>query len=74
MGAETSKLRVKFEEDNINYIMLVQMPARGTLYDATIQAVQMYKQTTGKDVSVCGLKESSISVGDKKSRAVCAVQ
>ena len=64
MGAEYSRLRIKFEEDNI---LMVQISARSTVHDATIQAVQMYNQTTGKDVSVRGLKASRPMVCEQRS-------
>ena len=53
MGAEKSKLQVKFDEDKI---LLVQISSRSTIHDATVRAVQMYKKTLGKDISVRGLK------------------
>ena len=59
MGAEESKLQVRFEEDKI---LLVRISARSSIHSATVQAVQMYKKTFGKDVSVRGLKVSYSSV------------
>ena len=53
MGAEESKLQVKFDEDKI---LLVQISAKCSIHGATVQAVQMYKNTFGKDISVGGLK------------------
>ena len=53
MGAEKSKLQVKFDEDKI---LLVQISSRSTIHGATVRAVQMYKKTFGKDISVRGLK------------------
>ena len=53
MGAEESKLQVRFDEDKI---LLVQISAGSSIHSATVGAVQMYKKTFGKDVSVRGLK------------------
>ena len=53
MGAEKSKLQVKFDEDKI---LLVQISSGSSIHSATVRAVQMYKKTFGKDISVRGLK------------------
>ena len=53
MGAEESKLQVRFDEDKI---LLVRISSRSSIHDATVRAVQMYKNTFGKDISVRGLK------------------
>ena len=55
MGAEESKLQVKFDEDKI---LLIQIAGRSSIHAATCMAVQMYKNTFDKDVSVRGLKAS----------------
>ena len=53
MGGQNSKLRVKFDEGNT---VVVLISPKRTVHDATIKAVQKYKKSTGKDVSVSGLK------------------
>ena len=60
MGTSTSKysklkrLKIKFEEDT----QLVRMSPNSTIQDVAVQAVRTYKNTTGKDVSIIGLKVS----------------
>ena len=60
MGTSASKdsklkrLKIKFEEDT----QLVRMSPKSTIQDVAVQAVRTYKNTTGKDVSIIGLKVS----------------
>ena len=54
---EDTRLQIKFEDD----CYLVGISGRRTIEDVAIKAVQMYKKTTGKDVSVTGLKVCVVS-------------